>query len=77
MDNINIISYIIIGMISTMSGMVAINLLVDKEKRKKYNNFKTAIIFFIVGIFIHVCVQYMKLDELYCDKQCVLRKTSN
>ncbi len=71
----NIISYIIIGVISIMGGMVSINLLFEKEKRKKYNNFKTAFVFFAVGIIVHVCVQYMKLDELYCDKQCVLRKT--
>ena len=70
----NIISYMIIGSISTMGGMIAINLLVNSEKRKKYNNLKTAFTFFIVGILVHLCVQYMKLDELYCDKQCILRQ---
>ncbi len=72
----NIISYMIIGIISTMGGMIAINLLVDGKKRKKYNNFKTAFTFFIVGIFVHLGLQYMKLDELYCDKQCILRQTT-
>ncbi len=72
-----LISYIIIGIISTLAGMISINLLIEKTKRKKYNNFKTAFIFFSIGIIIHVVVQQLKLDELYCDKQCMLRQINS
>ena len=74
MDTIYI--YLIIGLISMLSGMININILVEKEKKQKYNNIKTGLIFFFIGILVHCIVQYIKLDELYCNKECILRNKS-
>ena len=76
MDSINvqeILSYLIIGVISTITGGICINLIVEKGKRKKYNTFRTYILLFIVGIMAHIIVQSINLDQIYCDKQCQMR----
>ena len=70
MDLDEIISYIIIGLISAAFGMLCINLVLVKEQRNKYNSIKTYLLFFIIGIIIHVFTQMTNLDKLYCDKQC-------
>ncbi len=69
----NIISYGAIGVISMIFGGICINLVLDKEQRKKYNCFKTYIMFFIIGIIIHMITQFLNLDQLYCDKKCQMR----
>ncbi len=46
MDINDIISYIIIGLISVAIGAVCINLVLEKEQRDKYNSIKTYLLFF-------------------------------
>ena len=72
--NINdIISYVIIGLVSMVIGIVCINIVLDKEQRDKYNKIKTYLLFFLIGIIIHVFTQMTNLDQLYCDKQCRIK----
>lgn len=73
MSYYNIISYGAIGIISVIFGAICINLILDKEQREKYNSFKTYIMFFIIGIIIHIITQFLNLDQLYCDKKCQMR----
>jgi H+/Cl- antiporter ClcA len=73
MDLDEIISYIIIGLISVAFGMLCINLVLEKEQRNKYNSIKTYLLFFIIGIIIHIFTQITNLDQLYCDKQCRIK----
>ena len=68
-----IISYFVIGLISVVIGMVCINLVLEKEQRDKYNSIKTYLLFFLIGIIIHIIVQMTNLDQLYCDKQCRIK----
>ena len=68
-----ILAYIIIGLISVAIGSVCINLVLEKEKRDKYNSIKTYLLFFFIGIIIHVFTQITNLDQLYCDKQCRIK----
>jgi hypothetical protein len=72
--NINdIISYVIIGLISMIIGIICINIVLEKEQRDKYNSIKTYLLFFLIGIIIHIFVQMINLDKLYCDKQCRMK----
>ena len=72
--NINdIISYVIIGLVSMVIGIVCINIVLDKEQRDKYNKIKTYLLFFLIGIIIHIIVQMTNLDQIYCDKQCRIK----
>jgi H+/Cl- antiporter ClcA len=73
MDINDIISYIIIGLISVAIGMVCINLVLEKEQRDKYNSIKTYFLFFFIGIVIHIFTQITNLDQIYCDKQCRIK----
>ena len=77
MDYKDIISYLIIGVISMIGGGIGINLIVEKDKRSKYNKPRTYIILFIIGIMIHIIVQSINLDQIYCDKQCQMRLSKN
>ncbi len=69
----DIISYFVIGLISSIIGIICINLILSKEQRDKYNSIKTYLLFFLIGIIIHIFTQITNLDQLYCDKQCRLR----
>ncbi len=69
----DIISYIIIGLISMVIGIICINVVLEKEKRNKYNSIKTYLLFFIIGIIIHIFTQMTNLDKFYCDKQCRIK----
>jgi H+/Cl- antiporter ClcA len=72
--NINdIISYIIIGFIAMVIGIICINVVLEKEQRDKYNKIKNYLLFFIIGIIIHIFTQMTNLDKLYCDKQCRIK----
>ena len=72
--NLNdIISYIVVGLISTVIGIICINIVLEKEQRDKYNSIKTYLLFFLIGIIIHIIVQMTNLDQLYCDKQCRMK----
>ncbi len=73
MDINDIISYIIIGLISVAIGALSINLVLEKEQRDKYNSIKTYLLFFLIGIIIHVFTQMTNLDQIYCDKQCRIK----
>ena len=68
-----ILAYIIIGLISVAIGAVCINIVLEKEQRDKYNSIKTYLLFFFIGIIIHVFTQITNLDQLYCDKQCRIK----
>lgn len=76
MDNQSIISYFIVGSIATIFGGISINVILEEDKRKKYNIPRTYILFFIIGIILHIIVQSINLDQIYCDKQCQLRLLS-
>jgi hypothetical protein len=69
----DIISYLIIGLISMVIGIVSINIVLEKDQRDKYNSVKTYLLFFLIGIIIHVVVQMTNLDQIYCDKQCRIK----
>jgi hypothetical protein len=73
MDINDIISYIIIGLISMVIGIVCINIVLDNEQKNKYNSIKTYLLFFFIGIIIHVFTQITNLDQIYCDKQCRIK----
>jgi hypothetical protein len=79
-NNIDVISYLGIGFISMVIGIIAINLIVEEPNVKnkkpegyKYNTFKTYITFFIIGIVIHFIVEQINLDQIYCGKKCQMR----
>jgi hypothetical protein len=73
MDINDIISYIFIGLISMVIGIVCINIVLEKEQRDRYNSIKTYLLFFFIGIIIHVFTQMTNLDQIYCDKQCRIK----
>lgn len=66
-------SYLIVGLITMVIGAVSINIILDKEKREKYNTLRTYLIFFVIGIIVHLIAQNVNLDQIYCDKKCQLR----
>ncbi len=68
-----LLEYFGVGIITTVIGAIAINLLLCDAKKKEYNNIKTYIILFIVGIVVHFIVQQLNLDTLYCGKKCQAR----
>ncbi len=67
------ILYLIIGFITVLIAALSINLILDKEKRKKYNTLRTYVIFFIIGVVVHFIAQSLNLDQVYCDKKCRAR----
>jgi predicted membrane channel-forming protein YqfA (hemolysin III family) len=69
----DIISYFVIGLISLIIGIICINLILSKEQRYKYNSIRTYLLFFLIGIIIHIFTQITNLDQLYCDKQCRMK----
>ena len=69
----DIISYFVIGLISLVIGIICINLVLSKEQRDKYNSIRTYLLFFLIGIIIHIFTQMTNLDQLYCDKQCRMK----
>lgn len=69
----DIISYFVIGLISLTIGIICINLVLNKEQRDKYNSIQTYLLFFLIGIVIHIFTQMTNLDQLYCDKQCRMK----
>jgi hypothetical protein len=69
----DIVSYFVIGLISLIIGIISINLILSKEQRDKYNSIKTYLLFFLIGIIIHIFTQMTNLDQLYCDKQCRMK----
>ena len=69
----DIIAYFVIGLISVVIGIVSINLVLEKNQRDKYNSIRTYLLFFLIGIIIHIIVQITNLDQLYCDKQCRIK----
>jgi hypothetical protein len=66
-----------VGIISIIIGIICINIILASDVRDKYNNIKTYLIFFIVGILIHYIVRSINLDQIYCDKQCRIRASIN
>ena len=74
MENIpEIISYLIIGLISMITGGICINIIVEKDKRAKYNSPSTYFLLFFISILVHIIVQSVNLDQIYCDKLCQMR----
>jgi hypothetical protein len=68
-----LLEYFGVGIITTIIGAIAINFILDNSKKELYNNPKTYIILFIVGIVVHFIVQQLNLDTLYCGKKCQAR----
>ncbi len=71
--DIDVMSYLGVGFIAMVIGMIAINIIFEKEQLSKYNNFKTYFTFFIIGIVIHFIVEQINLDQIYCGKKCQMR----
>ena len=67
------ILYLIVGLITVLIAGISINIILDKEKRKKYNTLRTYLIFFLIGIVVHFIAQQLNLDQIYCDKKCRAR----
>lgn len=72
-----LLEYLGVGIITTVIGAIAINIILDTNKRTEYNTPQTYIILFIVGIVIHFIVQQLNLDTIYCGKKCQARIISN
>lgn len=68
-----LLEYLGVGLITIIIGMIAINLLLDKEKRRQYNTFKTYLTIFLIAIIVHFIVQELNLDTIYCGKKCQAR----
>ncbi len=68
-----LLEYLGVGVITMVVGALAINIILDKDKREQYNTVNTYIILFIVGIVIHFIVQQLNLDTIYCGKKCQAR----
>lgn len=68
-----LLEYLGVGLITIIIGMIAINLLLDKEKRQQYNTFKTYLTIFLIAIIVHFIVQELNLDTIYCGKKCQAR----
>jgi hypothetical protein len=73
----DIFGYIGIGIISIIFGAICINIILSKEQRYKYNCIRTYLLFFVIGIIIHLIVQTINLDQIYCDKKCQMRLKNN
>ncbi len=71
--SIDVISYLGIGFIAMVIGIITINIIIEKDQRNKYNNIKTYITFFIIGMVIHFIVEQIDLDQIYCGKKCQMR----
>jgi hypothetical protein len=69
--------YFGVGLIAIIIGMLAINLLLDKDKRRQYNTYRTYITIFILAIIVHFIVQQLNLDTIYCGKKCQARIKAN
>jgi hypothetical protein len=69
----DITAYLLVGFISMIIGIIALNIILKKEQCNKYNNIRTLFIFFIIGILVHFIVQEVNLDEIYCGKKCQMR----
>jgi len=62
--------YIIVGIISMVTGFVIINTMVtNKDKKKDLNKITTYLILFGIGVIIHALTEYFKLSEWYSDKR--------
>jgi hypothetical protein len=67
------ILYLIVGLITVLIAGISINIILDKEKREKYNTLRTYLIFFLIGMVVHFIAQLLNLDQIYCDKKCRAR----
>ena len=72
-----LLEYLGVGIITIVIGALAINIVLDKNKKKEYNTWQMYIILFIVGIVIHFIVQQLNLDTIYCGKKCQARIIAN
>ena len=68
-------NYLLVGFISMIIGIVSLNIILrfSDSNSDKYNNIKTYITFFIIGIIIHFIVEQVNLDQIYCGKKCQMR----
>jgi len=59
---------LVVGTITSVIG-ISIMILVNSEK-KKINIIKHLIIFFIIGILVHIILEYFNFNNLCYDKKC-------
>jgi len=70
-----IIESIIVGIITFLIGHMGFSLTTNKNnienKKKPYG---ITIAFFITGFLIHILLEYVGFNKMYCDKRCNLSK---
>jgi hydrogenase-4 membrane subunit HyfE len=66
------IDYIIISIVSIITCYIVINVFItNKASRIKLNNIKTYLIVLIIGLLVHMLVEYFEINKIYCDKKCL------
>lgn len=80
-----IIESIIIGIITSIIGLVIINIFVKFNKFEKNNKIENylskykdkyiiIISLFLTGMLIHILLEYIGLEKWYCEKKCIENK---
>jgi hypothetical protein len=55
-----------VGFISTVIGLISLYLIDLNDKI----SIKTILIFFGIGLAVHIVLEYFNFNQLCCDKQC-------
>ena len=66
-----ILESVIVGIITLLIGYMGFNLTTNKnniERNKK--PYGITIAFFITGFLIHILLEYIGFNKMYCDKRC-------
>jgi hypothetical protein len=66
---------LVVGLITSVVGTITMVIVnkdkdKDKDKDKEINIVKHLIIFFIVGILVHILLEYFNFNSLCYDKKC-------
>lgn len=67
----------IIGIITLIIGKVGFYVFSDENEKKEKNKTKysSSLVLFLIGFVLHYLIEFIGLNEWYCDKcdKCVLR----
>lgn len=61
---------LVVGSITSIIGTVTMTFLSKKSERKIKNMIKHLFIFFIIGIIVHIVLEYFNFNSLCYDKKC-------
>lgn len=64
---------IIIGIITLIVGNIIFNLSVNKVNKDKTKPYGINLSFFITGVILHICLEYLGFNKWYCKKEAVTR----